>query len=302
LKHPFDADSLVTLASKILRDQFPPPDENMYSKDLVGLIKMMLRKDAALRPMVDAILSSPFLQAKMHETNNNYGLGLDLTEFATAFVAPIAPMSPVVEEPAAADDRRQEVEVAAVASPAPPLVAAAAALPAGAGDTVLIGTMPPQPPAEPPAEKNDGGDASEYEEEFEDYSGSEDGDKPEQNALQQSVAKLRLGPGPESAAPVSASSGQAGGMVAAGESSSGTRIGGKAESLRNYLCAQLTKEIFDVAYALVRGASGEGVPAETLQLQVGEVIGADKAPELFTLFQLLCFLEDVALNDPAPAP
>lgn len=40
-------------------------------------------------------------------------------------------------------------------------------------------------------------------------------------------------------------------------------------------------------------ASGE-VSNEELQRRVAEVIGPEKAPDLFTLFQLLCFLEDVA--------
>merc|ERR1719191_804575 len=33
LKHPFDAESLVVLASKILKDQYPPPDPS-YSPEL----------------------------------------------------------------------------------------------------------------------------------------------------------------------------------------------------------------------------------------------------------------------------
>ncbi|CAE8721965.1 unnamed protein product, partial [Polarella glacialis] len=43
LKHPFDADSLVILASKILKDQYPLPDA-MYSDNLQALIKSMLCK------------------------------------------------------------------------------------------------------------------------------------------------------------------------------------------------------------------------------------------------------------------
>jgi len=41
LRHPFDADSLVILASKILKDQYPPPDAS-YSSDLASLIQSML--------------------------------------------------------------------------------------------------------------------------------------------------------------------------------------------------------------------------------------------------------------------
>jgi len=56
----------------------------------------------------------------------------------------------------------------------------------------------------------------------------------------------------------------------------------------------MPEDDFKRAYALVR-ASGE-TSAQELQQQVSEVIGAEKAPELFTLFQLLCFLEDVSSN------
>merc|ERR1719460_2690634 len=61
LKHPFDADSLVILASKILKDQYPPPDA-MYTADLKELIRSMLWKEASLRPTIRGILCHEFLQ------------------------------------------------------------------------------------------------------------------------------------------------------------------------------------------------------------------------------------------------
>merc|ERR1719443_482036 len=64
LKHPFDADSLVILASKILKDQYPPPDA-MYTADLKELIRRMLCKDASMRPYVRDILSLVFLWEAM---------------------------------------------------------------------------------------------------------------------------------------------------------------------------------------------------------------------------------------------
>merc|ERR1719453_515596 len=61
LKHPFDADSLVILASKILRDQYPPPDA-MYSADLAALIKSMLSKDAHMRPSIHGVFAHAWFQ------------------------------------------------------------------------------------------------------------------------------------------------------------------------------------------------------------------------------------------------
>ncbi|CAL1133530.1 unnamed protein product [Cladocopium goreaui] len=83
LKHPFDADSLVLLASKILKDQYPPPDSS-YSPELLSLIKAMLCKDAHMRPVVNKILCYGFLQETMEKANKAYHLGLDLSEFAKA--------------------------------------------------------------------------------------------------------------------------------------------------------------------------------------------------------------------------
>jgi len=75
----------------------------------------------------------------------------------------------------------------------------------------------------------------------------------------------------------------------------GSRIAAKADSLRSYLNGQMEHEAYVQVYRLVR-SSGE-VSTEILQQQVASVIGVAKAQELFTLFQLLCFLEDVAKNN-----
>eukprot|EP00928_Gymnodinium_smaydae_P047337 TRINITY_DN31585_c0_g1_i1.p1 TRINITY_DN31585_c0_g1~~TRINITY_DN31585_c0_g1_i1.p1 ORF type:complete len:554 (-),score=147.92 TRINITY_DN31585_c0_g1_i1:24-1685(-) len=353
LKHPFDADSLVILAGKILRDKYPDPDP-MYSQDLKTLIRSMLCKDASQRPNIVAILQEFFLQGAMYEANRKYELGIDLSEFVTEVPA----------RPSLAERRRREVEAAAQessaaatsseAAPAPlappasepaPAPAAAVVRAAEDGDVVLTGTVPQQqrPPAlgftgavqqqwrperapTSPCSTATGQDPEEdYEEEFEDYSGSEDGDREPPSDLQRSVANLRLGPdqgaggggshpsrlggiaedadGSPTAAV--ASSAAAGGMVSAqvGGTGAATGIAAKAASLRSYLCSQMPTDDFQRAYELVRGASREGAapaPAEELQARVADVIGSDKVPELFTLFQLLCFLEDVASNGGSP--
>jgi len=327
LKHPWDADSLVILASKILKDQYPPPDA-MYSKDLVSLIRCMLCKDASMRPSIRGIFENPFLQAAMHDANEKYSLELDLSEYAQAAAAGDAPFRPVP-----AERRRQEAAPAAAAAaapaaPSPGSLATVVGQPAGAGDTVLIGTV--RPPARAPADAEEqqlppvssltpapkeGAPEtadSDYEEEFEDYSGSEDGEANPPNELRQSVANLKLGglraggaaaplgkldTVPEGTEPGSAATTPSAPL----QPEAGTgRIGAKADSLRSYLKSQMTESEFQRAYAHVR-ASGE-VSTEELQRRVAEVIGADKAPELFTLFQLLVFLEDVSANAQGTSP
>jgi len=264
LKHPFDADSLVTLASKILRDQYPPPDA-MYSPELQALIGIMLNKSASIRPTIKEIMAKGFLLGPMNESNEKYSLGLDLSEFAPAAAA----------EAAAAD----------VPSPS------------GAGSSPEAGAA--------------GGGEDEYDEDFEDMSEPEDGEGAPATELQQSVAKLKLaGAGavgnvgglsvvaeepssPAAApAPAAASAGAAGGAV----TGQGTKA--KADALRAYLQSQVTEAEYGSAYALVR-SSGE-VGAEELQQRVGSIIGADKAQELFPLFQLLCFLQDISQAEAAP--
>mmetsp|Transcript_20832 Transcript_20832/g.57674 ORF Transcript_20832/g.57674 Transcript_20832/m.57674 type:complete len:514 (-) Transcript_20832:130-1671(-) len=307
LKHPFDADSLVILASKILKDQYPPPDA-MYSKDLVSLIRRMLCKDANSRPSVRGVLESPFLQASMHDSNRKYKLELDLSEFEQKLEPTPAPAVA-----AAASVGVASAPAAAAAAPqVPPLE--------GSGETVLYGTVrqsvqgqqpPPEQPADEGGAAEPGGDGEYEEEEFEDYSGSEDGEEEPANELKQSVKNLKLGGGggPAAAAqklaPVAEETDS---MVATPSAPSqplaeaGTgKIGAKAESLRAYLRSQVTGPQFANAYALVR-ASGGGVGPEELQKQVAGIIGADKAPELLTLFQLLCFLEDVSANAQSGTP
>mmetsp|Transcript_10793 Transcript_10793/g.29331 ORF Transcript_10793/g.29331 Transcript_10793/m.29331 type:complete len:506 (-) Transcript_10793:112-1629(-) len=297
LKHPFDADSLVILASKILKDQYPPPDK-MYTHELVSLVRCMLSKDAGMRPSVRGILETPFLHAAMQDSNSKYNLSLDLTDYLRRKEPPAPPRQPGVQLPAAGMASRKEAETASLDDSQ------------GAGDTVLVGSVrqPPQSPSPTPDSGAPQEGDSDYEEEFEDYSGSEDGEAEPPSQLKQSVANLKLGGAggggrapKQKLEPVAEEE-----SVAASPSASSTalaeggRIGAKADSLRSYLRSQMPESQFQRAYALVR-ASGE-TSTEELQNQVGEVIGVDKAPELFTLFQLLCFLEDVSANASSSSP
>jgi len=274
LKHPFEADSLVILASKILRDQYPPLD-SMYSQDLLLLIKSMLSKDARLRPSVNGILSYAFLQTPMHTSNSRYALDLDLSQFAKPREAAESPTM----ESAGPPGRRGLGSM-----PLSPV-------PEGSvdRDSGLQATAPPTPaqPARPEEEEGRREGDEEYDEEFEDYSGSEDEGKAPQSDLKKSVANLMLGGG--------AAAAQQQGLDPT-EAGAGSVIGNKADSLRCYLKGQLTDAEFEKAYALVRSMKEDNT--EEIQQRVSSVIGSEKAPELFTLFQLLCFLEDVSATTP----
>lgn len=264
LTHPFDADSLVILAGKILRDEYPPPNHK-YSQELKDLIRSMLCKSANLRPLISEVLCNPFLQGPMDEANAKYNLGIDLSEYKIA------------------------------------IARATAAAAAEEGDVVLMGTLvsrsgtvgnpEPSPTHSEVAAVNAAGGDSEYDEEFEDYSGSEDGEKRAQSDIQASVANLKLGDGRKpSHDPGQQARAEA---LTSEQGDGGARIGAKVASLRSYLLSQISEAEFLTSYDLVRGASTKGVLPEHLQAQVSCVIGDDKAPELVTLFQLLCFLEDV---------
>lgn len=81
LQHPFEAESLVVLAARIVMDAIPALDP-MYSKDLKALVCKMLSKEEGSRPTVRQILHCTFLNQSMHECNEKYNLGLDLSEFS----------------------------------------------------------------------------------------------------------------------------------------------------------------------------------------------------------------------------
>lgn len=310
LKHPFDAESLHFLAIKILQGQYPDPDPQ-YSPDLVKLIRSMLAKSAHGRPSVQEVLAYPILNKAMHETNRRYNLGIDLSAYPEQSgentQASDAQQSRPGRGPRAAVEAARAAEEKDTAAGSTPEEA----------DTVLIGTVkelqPPAAAAEPvdnnatqvmsskagkPEEDEVDKGEEEYEEEFEDYSGgSEDEGGEEQKNLAHSVANVKLSPGQKGGAteaPKDAPVAPApmGSPVAANASAAHSA---KAESLKTYLKSQMKPDVYENAYRLVRSAT-QDVEAgqESLQQQVGEIIGKDKEAQLFPLFQLLCFLEDVA--------
>lgn len=260
LKHPFDADSLVILASKILKDQYPPPDSS-YSPDLLSLIRSMLCKDAQQRPLITKVLCYSFLQDIMQHANSTYHLGLDLSEFAKAAAA--VPRTPQVRAPLEEQDASMTSKGIEASTEA----------------------------------------EEEYEEEFEDYSGSEDGGEDGKSDLRHSVANLKIGGGGgayAAAPPPPPGGGEPPGPGEVRAPSATSSYAAKAASLRVYLRDQMPEDEFRTVHALVC-ASGE-VSAQELQQRVHAVLGADKALELLTLFQLLCFLENVSAGAAHPPP
>ena len=59
-KLPFEANSLPVLALKILKGAFPPIS-SQYSKDLKGLLLLLLQTDQKKRPSIESILSKSFI-------------------------------------------------------------------------------------------------------------------------------------------------------------------------------------------------------------------------------------------------
>jgi len=104
LQHPFNADCLAVLAGKILQDKVPPLSD-AYSPELTELIGRMLKKEAQLRPTFRDVLMLKFLGAAMHAANDEFKLGLDLSEFA-AGTLPVEEFSfgPAVTTGASTDD------------------------------------------------------------------------------------------------------------------------------------------------------------------------------------------------------
>mmetsp|Transcript_70609 Transcript_70609/g.199338 ORF Transcript_70609/g.199338 Transcript_70609/m.199338 type:complete len:510 (+) Transcript_70609:82-1611(+) len=76
-----------------------------------------------------------------------------------------------------------------------------------------------------------------------------------------------------------------------------TTMIGRVEGLRKYLNQQMSRAEFDQARTLVMEAGEAGT--EELQGQVAGVIGAEKAAVLVSIFQLLCFLEQIASHSSA---
>lgn len=260
LKHPFDAESLVILASKILRDDYPPVDPG-YSEDLKRLISVMLGKDASSRPVVKEIMARRFLRKPMEDTNARYGLDVNLAEI------PCDPPPAVIFQ-------------------------------------VSSGTIDDEGPVNG---EFDGRGENEYDDEFEDYSesdGAEDAPVIEQqrnfgvDRLSSTAPPSFLSTALPSNTGPSTRPSQATNQSHTASSSSAaeveairTKADAESQRLREYLQSQVSEGDFAQAYRLIRSSNAS---AEELKRQVADIIGVNRAPQLPTLFQFLCYLEDVA--------
>jgi NIMA (never in mitosis gene a)-related kinase 1/4/5 len=77
LQHAFDAQSITSLSSKIIKGRYPPIDP-MYSKNLKGLIKDLLAPTPKARPDIEQILRKAFLRKRVeqfvHDLQDNGGI------------------------------------------------------------------------------------------------------------------------------------------------------------------------------------------------------------------------------------
>jgi len=278
LKHPFQADNLQRLAIKILHGTYPPPDSDMYSGDLISLISRMLCKSADDRPTLVDILCMPFLVPVVSEVVATYSLEHPVPEGTQTRI------------PASEGQRSQPRGAGSAArllrsmkDQEPPVVQSM-----DCEDTVLyasvkvdsasvdegfvhqgnetapveavleqdLATLPLQS-ADPQSEEEqpNGPEEGQYEDDFEDYEGSEEPQGANLDAVD----------------------------TAAGNA-------GKVEALRTYLQGQVEEEDFQAVYSVVRAGEAQAHDDATLQERVGGHLAMDK---LLPLFQLLVFLEDL---------
>jgi len=279
LKHPFQADNLQRLAIKILHGTYPPPDSDMYSGDLISLISRMLCKSADDRPTLVDILCLPFLVPVVSEVVTTYSLEHPVPEGAQTRI------------PASGEQRSQPRGAGSAArllrsmkDQEPPVVqsmdcedtvlyASVKVDAESAGDGFVhqanetapveavleqdLATLPLQSPDTPevPGEEASGPEEGEYEEDFEDYEGSEE---------------------------------QQGANLDAVDTAAGNA--GKVQALRSYLQGQVEEDDFQAVYSVVRAGEAQTHDDAQLQERVGGHLDMEK---LLPLFQLLVFLEDL---------
>lgn len=65
LKHAFAADSLLSLVYQIVRGDFPPIPDNVFSTDLGDLVGALLQRDAANRPSLHQVFTMPYVQEQL---------------------------------------------------------------------------------------------------------------------------------------------------------------------------------------------------------------------------------------------
>lgn len=71
LEHAFSAGDISSLVLKVVRGQTPTiPSANVYSKQLIELINLMLDKDATNRPLAKQILQNSYIKQHISRLYN----------------------------------------------------------------------------------------------------------------------------------------------------------------------------------------------------------------------------------------
>eukprot|EP00879_Flechtneria_rotunda_P030396 GHRR01033022.1.p1 GENE.GHRR01033022.1~~GHRR01033022.1.p1 ORF type:complete len:303 (+),score=85.12 GHRR01033022.1:213-1121(+) len=65
LTHAFAADSLLSLVYQIVRGSYPPVSSELFSQDMISLVKQLLTSDATQRPSLQQIVALPYIQSHM---------------------------------------------------------------------------------------------------------------------------------------------------------------------------------------------------------------------------------------------
>lgn len=66
LEHPFQADNLLGLVYKIVREE-PKPIQEVYSQELHDIVKLLLTKDVNLRPTIQQLLKIDYVRQFMED-------------------------------------------------------------------------------------------------------------------------------------------------------------------------------------------------------------------------------------------
>lgn len=73
LEHPFQADNLLGLVYKIVREE-PKPIQDVYSQELHDIVKLLLTKDVNLRPTIQQLLKIDYVRQFMEDFISKGGI------------------------------------------------------------------------------------------------------------------------------------------------------------------------------------------------------------------------------------
>ena len=73
LEHPFQADNLLGLVYKIVREE-PKPIQDVYSQELHDIVNLLLTKDVNLRPTIQQLLKIDYVRQFMEDFISKGGI------------------------------------------------------------------------------------------------------------------------------------------------------------------------------------------------------------------------------------